>query len=149
MCEAFGGIFSNEGTQYVCHHPINNLSRIKINTVKRYPNLTTGAYATLSFAATLPLSMYFGYVEWYDLQSIVFSLIVGYSLSSVVLVVIVLTTNWTKCSEAVVRSADTAQEEQERLSMLKLKRKNAKRNAESDDQTVDCSVVTEDFHLVS
>jgi len=112
-------------------------------------NLATGAYATLSFAATLPLSTYFVYVEGYDLQSIVFSLIVGYSLSSVVLVVIVLTTNWTKCSEAVVRSADTAQEEQERLSMLKLKRKNAKRNAESDDQTVDCSVVTEDFHLVS
>ncbi|EJK65452.1 hypothetical protein THAOC_13678, partial [Thalassiosira oceanica] len=87
-------------------------------------NLATVMYTTLSFTATMPLSTYFVYTKGYDLQSVVFSLIVGYSLSSVVLVVIVLTTNWTKCSEAVVRSADAAQEEQERLSMLKLKRKN-------------------------
>ncbi|EJK68482.1 hypothetical protein THAOC_10329, partial [Thalassiosira oceanica] len=97
-------------------------------------NLATVMYTTLSFTATMPLSSYFVYTKGYDLQSVVFSLIVGYSLSSVVLVVIVLTTNWTKCSEAVVRSADAAQEEQERLSMLKLKRKNEKLIAESDDQ---------------
>ncbi|KAL7542980.1 hypothetical protein ACHAWF_007292 [Thalassiosira exigua] len=86
-------------------------------------NLATGTYASLSFAVTLPLSAYFVFVKGYDLQSTVFSLIAGYSLSSMVLVVILLTTNWTKCSEAVVRKADMVQKEQERLSRLRAERK--------------------------
>jgi len=82
-------------------------------------NLATGTYAFLSFAATLPLSTYFVFVKNYDLQSIVFSVIVGYSLSSLILMVFLLTTNWTMCSEAVMSKADEVEEEQARLSKLK------------------------------
>jgi hypothetical protein len=56
--------------------------------------IATGTYVVLSFVITLPICIYFVYVQGYDLQSLVFALIVGYCLSSLVLIVFLLTSNW-------------------------------------------------------
>ncbi|KAG7375056.1 MATE efflux family protein [Nitzschia inconspicua] len=66
-------------------------------------NIATGTYVVLSFATTLPLSLYLVYYKKYDLQSMVFALIVGYYLSSLVLLVFLFTSNWRRYSEAAVR----------------------------------------------
>ncbi|KAG7348741.1 MATE efflux family protein [Nitzschia inconspicua] len=66
-------------------------------------NIATGTYVVLSFATTLPLSLYLVYYKKYDLQSMVFALIVGYCLSSLVLLVFLFTSNWRRYSEAAIR----------------------------------------------
>ena len=112
-------------------------------------NLATGTYTFLSFAATIPMSTYFVVIRGYDLQSIVFSLIVGYSLSSLALMVFLLTTNLTKCSEAVVSGADKAEREQNRLLELKEAKKIQKQNDAAEKEQVlsddleDLSILTD------
>jgi Na+-driven multidrug efflux pump len=81
--------------------------------------IATGTYVVLSFAATIPLCIYFVYVRGYDLQSMVFALIVGYCLSSLVLMVFLLTSNWSSYSKAVIRKSQKSKEAQERLSERK------------------------------
>lgn len=75
----------------------------------------TLTYVVLSFVATFPLSFYFVYIQGYDLQSLIFALIVGYSASSLVLLVFLLTSNWKRYSETVVKSCQRSQQAQERL----------------------------------
>jgi Na+-driven multidrug efflux pump len=85
----------------------------------------TLTYVFLSFATTLPLSFYFVFVQGYDLQSLAFALIVGYSLSSLVLMVFLLTSNWKRYSEAVVWNYEKSRRAQDRLVLAKAA---AKRN---------------------
>ena len=77
--------------------------------------LASGIYACLSFAATLPLSTFFVFYKGYDLYSVLFSLIVGYSLSSLLLMVFLLTTNWRRCSQRIINKANKAAKEHEKV----------------------------------
>jgi Na+-driven multidrug efflux pump len=86
-------------------------------------NIATGTYVVLSFVTTLPLCVYFVYVQGYDLQSLVFALIVGYCLSSLVLMVFLLTSNWSSYSKAVIRKSQKSKEAQERLKERRSRRR--------------------------
>ena len=67
--------------------------------------LASFTYAGLSFATTLPLSTYYVFYKGYDLYSVLYSLIVGYSISSLLLMVFLLTTNWKRCSQRIINKS--------------------------------------------
>jgi Na+-driven multidrug efflux pump len=95
-------------------------------------NIATGTYVVLSFVTTLPLCVFFVYVKGYDLQSLVFALIVGYCLSSLVLMVFLLTSNWASYSKAVIRKSQKSKEAQDRLDERRSRRNKNEATIEAD-----------------
>jgi MATE family multidrug resistance protein len=68
--------------------------------------LASSIYVFISWLTIIPMSIYFVFQKGYGLESILFSLIVGYSVTSMMLLVLVFSTNWTSCSNAVIRRAN-------------------------------------------
>jgi Na+-driven multidrug efflux pump len=68
--------------------------------------LASSIYVFISWLTIIPMSVYFVFEKGYDLQAILFSMIVGYSVTSLLLMVLVFSTNWTSCSNAVIRRAN-------------------------------------------